>query len=245
VASAVRPGVDVLISTHPSRWAEMLAPLRPDLIICCGFAYLIPAETVALARLGAINVHPSLLPRHRGPLPLNWTFRSGDSEAGMTIHRITPSFDTGPILAQGSVPVTDDDDGTSVMAKLTPLAVRLLDAALARVATGDPGEPQDETKATEAGFFDASWRTIDWSQPARTAHNQIRSWTGVNGSPRGAFAEVDGERILIAKTRLLPPAPPEAARLPGATVRRDAAEWIVQCGDGPIALVEWEPAIET
>ncbi|HEU0164159.1 MAG TPA: formyltransferase family protein [Thermomicrobiales bacterium] len=244
VVGAVRPGVDVLVSTHPSRWAAMLAPLRPDLIICCGFPYRIPQAVVAMARLGAINVHPSLLPRHRGPWPLNWTFRSDDAVAGMTVHRITTAFDTGPILAQGSVPVEDEDDGDALMGKLAPLAVQLLAAALQRVAAGDPGDPQDERLATEAPFFEDAWYRVDWSQPARTVHNQVRSWTGVSGGSHGALAEIDGELVVIARTRLLPVPETSVALAPGSLIRRDDDGMIVQCGDGPIAVVAWHP-VET
>ncbi|HWV23955.1 MAG TPA: methionyl-tRNA formyltransferase [Thermomicrobiales bacterium] len=241
VVGAVRPGVDVIVSTHPSRWAGMLVALNPDLIISCGFPYRIPADVISLPRLGAINVHPSLLPRHRGPWPLHWTFRAGDAEAGMTIHRLTSDFDEGPILAQGRVPVTDDDDGVSLMAKLTPLAANLLIESLPRIAAGDPGDAQEGTGTTEAGIFEEAWRMVDWDRTARDVHNQIRSWTGVAGGPCGAFAMVDGERYLVTRARLEPSGLTGSVP-PGSVVRRDAGEIIVQCGDGRLVLVEWEPA---
>jgi folate-dependent phosphoribosylglycinamide formyltransferase PurN len=84
VVAAVSPGVDVIVSNHPERWAAMLAPLRPDLIISGGFPWRIPADVLALPRIGAINFHDALLPRHRGPNATGWAFRSGDAETGMT-----------------------------------------------------------------------------------------------------------------------------------------------------------------
>jgi methionyl-tRNA formyltransferase len=243
VVAAVPPGIDVIVSNHPERWAAMLAPLRPDLIISGGFPWRIPSEVLALPRLGAINMHPALLPRYRGPAAIEWALRNGDAELGFTVHRLSPDFDTGPILAQTRIPIADDDDIDSLVAKFGPVLPDLLGQALERVARGDPGEVQDEAEATYAGLFDEEWRIIDWSQPARTIHNQVRSWIGVRDIPLGAFGEVDGETLQITKTRLVAsesmeqePAPP------GTVLRRDDERLVVQCGDGPIEVLRWSPA---
>jgi methionyl-tRNA formyltransferase len=240
VVAAVPPGVDVLVSNHPDRWAAMLAPLRPDLIVCGGMPWRLRPELLALPRLGAINIHPALLPRYRGPAAVEWALRNGDPEIGLTVHRMSPDFDTGPILAQASVPLTDDDDFASLMAKFMPIAPALFGQAIERVARGDPGEPQDESRATYAGLFEEEWRTIDWRRPARTVHNQVRSWVGFREVPGGAFGEVDGETQLITKTRLLPADAGAAGAPPGAVVRREGGEIVVQCRDGSLAIVEWD-----
>ena len=108
------------------------------------------------------------------------------------------------------------------------------------MARGEAGDPQDESQATEAGLFEDAWRVIDWSQPARTVHNQVRSWVGLRDIPAGALGEIDGETLQITKTRLLAgrihgacPAPP------GTVVQRDGERLIVQCGDGPIEILAW------
>src|SRR5215210_2175981 len=88
----------VVVFTTPERWAAMLAPLRPDLIISRSFPWRIPADVLALPRLGAINGHPALLPKYRGPNPLRWALRNGDTELGYTVHWTTSDFDTGSIL---------------------------------------------------------------------------------------------------------------------------------------------------
>src|SRR3954462_15953294 len=88
VVAAGSPGVDVIVSKHPERWAAMLAPLRPDLIISGGFPWRIPADVLAHPWLGAINFHDAILPRHRGPNATGWAFRLGDAETGLTIHRL-------------------------------------------------------------------------------------------------------------------------------------------------------------
>jgi methionyl-tRNA formyltransferase len=243
VVAAVPPGVDVIVSNHPERWAAMLAPLRPDLIISGGMPWRIPAEVLALPRLGAINMHPALLPRYRGPAAVEWAFRNGDAELGFTIHRLSPDFDTGPILAQARIPIADEDDVDSLTAKFGPVVPELLRQALARVARGDPGEPQDEAEATYAGLFDDEWRVIDWDQPARAIHNQVRSWTGFRDIPKGALGEIDGQTWQITRTRLLPAQPePRDPVPPGTVVRRDGERLVVQCGDGAIEILAWAPS---
>jgi len=243
VVAAVPPGIDVIVSNHPERWAAMLAPLRPDLIVSGGFPWRIPSEVLALPRLGAINMHPALLPRYRGPAAIEWALRNGDAELGFTVHRLSPDFDTGPILAQTRIPIADDDDIDSLVAKFGPVLPDLLGQALERVARGDPGEVQDEAEATYAGLFDEEWRIIDWSQPGRTIHNQVRSWIGVRDIPLGAFGEVDGETLQITKTRLVASESMEQVPAPPGTVlRRDGERLVVQCGDGPIEVVRWSPA---
>lgn len=244
VVAAVPPNVDVLVSNHPSRWAAMLAPLRPDLIVCGGMPWRIPADVLALPRLGAINMHPALLPKYRGPASIEWAFRNGDAETGFTAHRIDPDLDTGPILARVRIPLGDDDDPDTLMAKFGPALPGLLREALERVALGDPGEPQNEAEASYAGLFEEAWRIIDWTQPARTIHNQVRSWTGFLNSPKGALGEVAGELLQITRTRLLPSSAVDAAvaHQPGAVVRHDGDAIVVQCGDSPLALIAWNHA---
>jgi methionyl-tRNA formyltransferase len=244
VVAAVSPGVDVIVSNHPEHWAAMLAPLKPDLFISGGFPWRIPADVLALPRLGAINFHDAILPRHRGPNATGWAFRQNDAETGLTIHRLGPEFDTGPLLAQVRVPITDDDNMSTLMAILVDHAPELLRQALKRVAHGDPGDPQDESQATEAGLFEDAWRVIDWSQPARTIHNQVRSWVGMRDIPLGALGEIDGETCEITKTRLAPDGPEKQERTPPGTVlRRDGERLVVQCGDGPIEVLTWSPKI--
>ena len=240
VVAAVPPGVDVIVSNHPERWAAMLAPLRHDLIVSGGFPWRIPADVLALPRLGAINFHDAPLPRHRGPNATGWAFRLGDAETAMTIHRLTPEFDAGPILAQAAVPITDDDDMATIVSQFGGHMPTLLHQALERVARGEEGDPQDESQATEAGLFEDAWRLIDWTQPARTVHNQVRSWVGFRDIPAGALAEVGGETWQITKTRLLPvETEPREVAPPGTVVHRNGDRLVVQCGDGPIEILAW------
>ena len=157
---------------------------------------------------------------------------------GFTIHWLDSEFDTGPILAQGSVPIANDDDAASIIQRLPQISSGLLVKALSRVAQGERGEPQDESKATYAGAFEDEWRTIDWVRPARLIHNQVRSWTGFRGVPKGAIGVVDGSPLTITSTRLLDGGTTTHVT-PELVLRRTDDRMTIQCGDGPIEIVSW------
>lgn len=241
VAVGMQPEVDVLVSNHPRCWAGQLAPLRPDLFIANVFGLRLPADALALPRLGAVNVHGALLPRYRGTMTSHWLLRHGERESGVTLHRMAPDFDTGPILAQERFPLTDDDDVDSVRAK----ARRALDAlwthALPKIAAGDPGIPQDAAAASYYGAIpdEAAWKTIDWAQPARTVHNVVCSANFMQASPPGAVGNLDGVPHRVTKTRLLSDSKGDG--LPGSVVARDGDTLLVQCGDGLLGVVKYEP----
>jgi methionyl-tRNA formyltransferase len=240
VAAGAGRTVDVIISTDRSRWARMLALFEPDLLICAAFPYRLPDDVIAVAPLGAINAHSSLLPRYRGPNPQGWVFRNGDAETGLTIHRMTSEFDGGPILSQVRVPVTDDDDIDSLGAKLGPLRRGLFVTAIERAARGEQGTPQNEEDASFAPLFEGSWQFVDWSKPARVIHRQVRSLFELPGQAAGAVADVDGRTIRLLRTSLTtePGAAMTGAPPPG-TVLSAGASLMVQCGDGPLQILEW------
>ena len=215
---------------------------QPDLIVSGGFPWRIPAEVLDAARYGGINTHDALLPRHRGPNATGWAFRLDDRETGVTIHRLSPEFDTGAILAQHRVPIEDHDTWETLLPQFVQALPSLLGQAIDRIARGDPGDPQDEALATEAGLFPPDWRPIDWSQPARSIHNQVRSWVGLRDIPAGALGELDGQMMQIVRTRLLPPSANGAgAEMPGTILARSPDHLVVQCGDGPLEILEWHP----
>jgi methionyl-tRNA formyltransferase len=228
--SSAPAGVDLLFARDKLSIERLLHAYEPDLTVCWGFPWKLPQGALDVARLGSINQHPALLPRHRGPIPFAWTLRSGDTDWGFTWHRMDAELDTGNILAQGSTPVRDDDCNIAEFGpRLLEQAVALLPQALERVATGDPGDLQPEEGATWAGHFeDDDYVRIDWSEPARRIHDQVRAWhlTFGHSNLRAPVAALDGEEFVVLQTRLSDP---------GGSARR------VECGDGPIWVVASEP----
>jgi methionyl-tRNA formyltransferase len=239
VAQHARPGLDVIISNYPNRWADMIRPMRPDLIVCAAFNWKIPADVLQVPRLGAINGHDALLPRYRGRNATGWALRNDEPEFGLTMHRMTPALDDGPILAQRRIPITDQDDIDSLFPRLGNAAESAFEEAVERIEVHDPGIPQDESQVTYAGgAFEPEWRQIDWNNPARNIFLQIRSWWGSRDVPRGAFAVIDGQRALITKAWCSEQ--PSNGAAPGTVLdRRDDGSLLVQCADGPLEIVQW------
>jgi methionyl-tRNA formyltransferase len=222
-------GIDVLLAHRRRSMEALVRATDPDLLVCWGFPWRIPLGALQVPRLGSINCHPALLPRHRGPIPISWAIRSGDEHYGITWHRMDDQLDTGAILAQAPVPMEQDDfDITVVGPRLGGVALGLLPGVLERVAAGDAGDLQSNEGATWAGHFGEDYATVDWSQPARSIHDQVRAWSFTFGmSPVvGPVAELDGRRVRLTRTSL---------RDPGGDALR------VEAGDGPIWIVAWEP----
>ena len=222
--------LDVLVANAPSRFAALLAALDPDVAVSGGFPLRIPPDALRVPRHGVVNGHPAILPRLRGPNPIGWALRNGDDRIGFTFHRMDEDFDTGALLAQGSAPLADAESPDDVVGRIIGLAGSLLGTALERVEAGDPGDVQDESEASYAGFFDPEYAEIDWSRPAEEVHRQVRAWwvAAVRDGPRGALAEIDGERVRVLRTRL----------------DGDEGGVRVECGDGPIWVLETAPSDE-
>ena len=224
-------GTEVLIADDKDALEPILRSLRPDLVLSWAFPWRVPAGALDVPTRGSINYHPSLLPRHRGANPFGWTIRVGDSDFGVTWHRMAPEYDSGPVLAQRASQVLADDTLEVVIPRLSALGLSLLPDALERVATGDPGDPQSDDAATDAPAFGADYATIDWSMLAREINTQVRAWAfspGVQGAI-GPVADLGGRKTLVTKTALEEP----DATYPHA-IR-------VDCGDGPIWVLETKP----
>ncbi len=244
VGQYARPGLDVIVSNYPNRWADMIRTLRPDLIACAGFNWKIPVEVLQLARFGAINGHDALLPKYRGRNATGWALRNDEPGFGVTVHYMTPELDDGPILSQVSIPITDDDlSYESIRPRFLAAASEALLDALDRVAAGDPGRPQDESQATYAGgAFESEWRFIDWSKTAREIFVQIRSWCGMRDVPVGAIGTIDGRSMLLTKSRLVDE--PTSGLVPGSVIHVNENGTLIQCGDRPLLVLTAAPVTD-
>jgi methionyl-tRNA formyltransferase len=220
------PDVPLVFPATRKQLTDLLQRLEPDLVVCFAFPWLIPADALAVPPLGWINCHPSLLPSYRGPTPVSWAIRNGEPEIGVTIHRMDESFDTGAILAQGRVPVDDDDTFDSLNMKAAPVTIGLLKTALERVARGEQGEPQEG--GDYQSLFEDEYAYVDTTQPRVDVHRQVRAWsfTPFANGERGAILERGGERRRLLRTSL---------------EEIDGAERL-DCADGPVWVLESEEA---
>ena len=223
------PELDVLLPARRSTIAPLLASVQPDLVVCMGFPWKIPPDALAVPRLGWLNGHPSLLPLHRGPLPVAWAIRAGDEEVGITFHRMDAELDTGPILSQRRFPLGELEEPEVFYGRFGPVIGEALFEALERLAAGDEGTPQGEGGSYETFFAeDDVW--LDLSRPAAELHRLVWAWRyGMSlVGPRGALLELDGAVVRV---------------LAASLTEVDGAQRVA-CGDGPLWIVATETLSE-
>ncbi len=217
--------VDVLFAASNRSLVRLLSAYDLDLGLCTTFPWRLSTEAITTPRLGIVNGHPSLLPRYRGPFPVAWAVRNGETEIGLSYHLMDATLDTGNLLAQKAVPLDEDDTFESLMTRLMLVGGELLPNALERLARGDRGDRQ-EGGEYQSGFED-DYRYVDVAQPAAEVHRQARAWRFMPPIPnRGPILERDGARIRLVATSL---------------VEVDGAERL-DCADGPLWILESETA---
>lgn len=182
-------------SVNTPEWQERIRLLAPDLIISAYYRHMISTKILGLARLGAFNLHGSLLPRYRGRAPINWAIVHGEARIGMTLHRMVKKADAGAIVDQEGVPIGPRDTAEQAFRKVLPCAravlARQIDALLAGTA---PETPQDESAATYFGARGPEDGRVDWSRTSQEIFNLIRA---VTDPYPGAFTEIGGSRLMI------------------------------------------------
>lgn len=186
-----------LIQPRRLREPEAVAQVRawaPDVIVVAAFGQILRAEVLDLPPHGSINVHASLLPRWRGASPIVAAILNGDKETGVTIMRMDPGLDTGPILSQRAIPIEANDTGGSLSAKLAPIGAELLLETLPDYLAGKlQPRPQPEFGVTLAPTLTKAQGELDFSQSAAELECQVRAF---NPWP-GAFVMWKGTLLKI------------------------------------------------
>mgnify|MGYP005844022135 CR=1 FL=1 len=179
---------------HDPQVYDLFRRLEPELNVLAFVTDIIPQRLLDLPRLGSIQYHPSLLPRHRGGSAINWAILMGDAVTGLTIFWPDKGIDTGPILLQREVEISPDVTvGSLYFNKLFPLGVEALVESVRLVREGRaPRIAQDESQATYEGLCREPQR-LDWSRPYLDVYRVIR---GNNPSP-SAYSEFRGKRVRI------------------------------------------------
>lgn len=227
VVSETPADIDVCLVADKADLVRLTAAYEPAIGLCAGYRWLLPPEVLAIPTLGVVNSHPALLPRHRGPYPFAWAIREEDAELGLTLHLMDETFDTGPVLAQGSRPMPADQRIGSLVTVLQELARELYPAALRRVLAGERGDPQRSEGVTWAGPFGDDYVELDRGKTRAELLRQVRAWQVMfDTSVVGPVATIEGRRLHVKDASLDEPDDPD-------TLRLDAA-------DGPLWLTSVE-----
>ncbi len=223
------------------RGAEVLERLRAvaaDLFVITAYGQILRQAILDIPRLGCLNVHPSLLPRHRGPAPIAAAILAGDEETGVTIMLTERGMDTGPILMQTAVPLRAEETTASLTPQLIALGAELLLRTIPAWANGQIAPlPQDEAVATTSRTFTREDGLVVWERPAREIARQIRA---LNPWPR-AYTFLDGKRLLLLDAREATIMPSVAEAVPGTVLADPTGGMLVASGDGLLRLLEVQP----
>ncbi len=182
-------------NVNTPEWRERLGQLAPDLILSVYYRNMIGERILGLARLGAFNLHGSLLPRYRGRAPINWAVLHGEPRIGMTLHRMVKKADAGAIVDQDGVDLGPRDTAEQAFRKVLPCARHVLERQMDALLAGTATEtPQDESQATYFGGRKPEDGRIDWRRTTVQIFNLIRA---VTDPYPGAFSDVDGVRLMV------------------------------------------------
>lgn len=225
---------NVAIVPDLTRVAKNVAARAPDLVVSWFWTRKVPGELRAVAPLGAIGVHPSLLPRHRGPDPYFWAIDAGDAVTGVTAHLLDDEYDTGALLAKRELAIDTRWNAWTLAKKLDRPSLALLRETVAAYARGAPPPPipQDEASATEAPQPTDDDLELRWTDDdAAHIERRVRA-----ASPwPGAFTEIGGETVTLTRVRATTDHP--RALEPGeASVRADGIA-VVRARDGAVELL--------
>jgi methionyl-tRNA formyltransferase len=220
---------------------ERLADLHADLFVVADYGQILSAETLGLARHGAINLHGSLLPKYRGAAPINWAIYRGETETGVSIIHMTPRVDAGPVLAQAKTAIDPDETAVELETRLADLGAPLVCDSIDAIEAGTTVQlPQDVALATKARRLRKSDGAIDWSRTAIEIKNQVRA---LQPWPRAYtdwfHAEREPVRLIVGRVDVR-----ELPRTAGAgeIVTAEKGELLVASGEGAVAILELQPA---
>ena len=215
---------------------QVIAEYKPDLLVVVAYGNILPKRLLELPSYGSVNVHASLLPKYRGPAPIQWAIINGESETGVTTMLMDAGLDTGEILMTSSLAITPEDTAGTLHDRLAFAGGELLKQTIAAMAAGNLHPmPQNHGKASYAPLFKKSDGYIDWSEPAAVIERKIR---GLNPWPL-AYTFHGDRRLNIFKAQIRP-ATDDAP--PGTVLPGFSGELRVATGDGALSILEIQGA---
>lgn len=216
-------------ANHPL-WVDRIRTMQPDFIFSFYYRALLSDTILNCARVGAFNLHGSLLPKYRGRAPLNWVLVNGETETGVTLHRMVKRADAGDIVAQQRVAIDPQDNALTLHRKLVACAGQLLEGALPPMKRGEiAATPQNDAEATVVGRRAPEDGRINWELPAAKVNNLVRA---VTDPWPGAFAYAGTVKFVVWKGRVHQDAP---SAKPGTVL--SVEPFLIACGEGALEVV--------
>lgn len=205
-----------------------------DLMVVVAYGLILPPSALAIPRLGAINIHASLLPRWRGAAPIQRALLAGDRETGVSIMQMEAGLDTGPLLLCESIPIRDEDNARTLHDRLADLGARLVLQALDDLERSKAVPRQQPAEGvTYAAKVDRAEARIDWTRPALEIWRKVRAF---NPHP-GAVSRFRGEDLKIWQGVPVPD-----SGIPGTVVEAESRGIVVACGEGSLRIEELQRA---
>ncbi|MDQ6656549.1 MAG: methionyl-tRNA formyltransferase [Verrucomicrobiota bacterium] len=215
---------------------SQIAALGPQAIVVMAYGQILPKAVLEIPSVACLNLHASLLPKHRGAAPIQAAILAGDCETGLTVMYMDEGLDTGDILSEWAITIAADETGGSLHDRLAAVAPAALASALAQLSAGTaPRVPQDSSQATYAAKLEREHGEIDWNAPAGAIERKIRAfnpWPGSYTNVRGSDAKE--KKLKIFSAALFP----HAKLSPGEARLSKIDGIIIGAGDGALQLRE-------
>jgi methionyl-tRNA formyltransferase len=236
---ALKAGLPVLqpAKARDESFIGELRELTPDLIVVVAYGQILPKAILDLPRFGCLNVHTSLLPKHRGAAPIQWAILEGDAATGVTIMQMDAGLDTGPILSQQTTPIQTEDNSQTLHDRLAQIGANLLVQTIRDFVAGKiSAHPQPAEGASYARKITKEDGLLDWSQPARVLWNRIRAFTPWPAA--FTHLQVNDRKLLLKIWR---GEVVENSGEPGTVLRADKSGIVVACGTDALRVLELQP----
>jgi len=213
---------------------ERLHQLEPDVSVVVAYGHLLPQKIIDLPRLGTLNIHASLLPELRGAAPIQAAIRLGHTETGVTVMRVVPALDAGPIIMQAEVPIPDDETYGELQVRLAELGALTIVEALTLISLGKAKQTiQDESRATYAPKVNRESSRIDWRDTALEISRLIRA-----SDPKpGAFSRTPSGDVKMFGPKVM-----DGIRGKPGEVLKTTGDLVIACGADALRVSEVQPA---
>lgn len=234
---ALEEGLAVLQPERPrgDEFIERVRELEPEMSAVVAYGHILPREVIDLPSRGTVNIHASLLPKLRGAAPIQAAIREGHAETGVTIMRMVPALDAGPIILQQPTPILDEETYGELSLRLSELGALALIEALTLMELGSEAErPQDDAEATFAPKVEREDARIDWTRPAIEVARAIRAF-----DPKpGAWTTLRDLEVKLFGVR------PVDGTLgaPGQVMEIGEMGALIACGEGDVRVAYAHPA---